>query len=143
MPLTTFLRVPLVIQSRIRPENFSWLEFIPSLYCWHNLVVGPRFWVGLHSDPFCRGCEIYCFCKSIYKIWGSIIYTSIGQIVWESNLSCIFQKPYKRGFFHWANKYLIIFMGCSLGCLSYAVNKIVIRSSKIWRLIDWLFRVNS
>ena len=53
------------------------IEFILSLYGWHNLVIKPRFWVDLHSDLFWWGYEIYCSYKSICKIWVNIIYTSI------------------------------------------------------------------
>ena len=60
------------------------IELFPSLYCRHNLVFKPRFWVGFYSNHFWWGYEIYCSYKSIYKIWLSIFYTSIGQIVRET-----------------------------------------------------------
>ena len=63
------------------------IEFMLSLYCLHNLVIKPRFWIGLHFDLFWWGYEIYCFYKPVHKIWVSIIHTSIGQIVWENDLS--------------------------------------------------------
>ena len=49
------------------------IEFFPSLYCWHNLVIKTKFWVGLHSNLFCWSYEIYCSYKSIYKVWVSFI----------------------------------------------------------------------
>ena len=63
------------------------IEFISSLYCWHNLVIKPRFWFGLRSDPFWWGYEIYCSCKSICKIWVSIIYASIGLLEFPKTFS--------------------------------------------------------
>ena len=60
----------------------------------HNLIIKPKFWIGLHSDPFYLGYEIYCSYKSMYKIRVSIIYTSKGQEVWENDLSIYFSAEY-------------------------------------------------
>ena len=114
------------------------IEFIPSLYCYHNLVIKPRFWIDLYSDLFCWSYVIYCSYKSIYEIWISIIYTSLGQIVWKNDLTYSFQKLFWG--ISWANKYLM-FMGFGQVCDSSVVNQVVIRELPVEFISIWSIKV--
>ena len=112
------------------------IEFIPSLYCWHNLVIKPRFYLDLHSDPFWWSYEIYCSCKSIYKIWVSIIYTSIGRIVWENDLSYNVQKFSAECYFIERIYVYGIWVRISFLCSKSGRDQ---TDQDLWRLIEIVF----
>ena len=111
--------------------------FISSLYCWHNFVIKPRFWVSLHSGPFYWGYEIFCSNKSMYKIRLSIIYTNTGQILWENNFAIEFSnifwwKTFSLGEQKFHSAYGIVGM-------SFLISKSGRGQTgeDLWRLIDW------
>ena len=102
------------------------------------MVIKPRFWIDLYSDLFRWSYVIYCSYKSIYEIWISIIYTSLGQIVWKNDLTYSFQKLFWG--ISWANKYLM-FMGFGQVCVSSVVNQVVIRELPVEFISIWSIKV--
>ena len=79
-----------IILISFKTRMFKLFIVYPAFDYGHNLIIQIR----LHSDPFYLGYEIYCSYKSMYKIRVSIIYTSIGQEVWENDLSIYFSAEY-------------------------------------------------
>ena len=67
------------------------VEFIPSLYCWHNLVIKLRFWVGLHTDLLFFFFKFFSICtRKVFFEFVPVYLTTVFDRLFPISVSFVF-----------------------------------------------------